>query len=76
MYKINEQKIITLFSAYTNSYTYPTTYALPAVQCEAGWIPYHTACYKFYNQPMSFEDANAQCQKGTQKLSNDRFLSF
>lgn len=53
------------FRAYSSAYSYPTTFALPIVKCESGWIPYHTACYKFYNQPMSFDDANAQCNKGT-----------
>ena len=43
------------------SYQYPTDMALPLVKCDAGWIPYHTACYKLFMTPLKFDDANKAC---------------
>ena len=45
-----------------SNYRYPTEYSLPLVKCPDGWIPYHSACYKFYMQPKTFMEANEICQ--------------
>ena len=50
-------------SQYASNYEYPTSFALSNVKCPRGWIPYHTSCYKLYNQPMDFDSANDQCSK-------------
>ena len=51
------------FSQYASNYQYPSSFSLPNVRCPPGWIPYHTSCYKLYNQPMDFDSANDQCSK-------------
>ena len=44
-----------------DSYEYPSIYSQPNVKCPKGWIPYHTSCYKFFNEQRTFEEANNYC---------------
>ena len=44
------------------TYTYPEKFSLPNVKCDQGWIPYHSACYKLFFIPRSFDVATEKCQ--------------
>lgn len=44
-----------------SSYQYPSVYSLPLVKCPAGWIPYHTSCYKLFTEEKTFDDASSYC---------------
>ena len=44
-----------------DSYEYPSIYSQSNVKCPKGWIPYHTSCYKFFNEQRTFEEANNYC---------------
>ena len=57
----SETPLTKYLSQYSSNYQYPTDYALSEVRCPSGWMPYHTSCYKLFNQPLTFDEANKKC---------------